>query len=144
MADRKAKEETEAGDVASAKRTRKERKAAQQAAKQAAQRDELVEKMSKSAAIQFKSQKYTECARTCAQALRMIDEVHPNYEELEELQNQADGIINVTDMKARSQELIETKDYARAKAMLEDALAVAPTVRPDKHFPFPSHSLILS
>ena len=134
MADRKAKEETEAGDVASAKRTRKERKAAQQAAKQAAQRDKLVEKMFKSAAIQFKSQKYTECARTCAQALRMIDEVHPNYEELEELQNQADGIINVTDMKARSQELIETKDYARAKAMLEDALAVAPTVRPDKHF----------
>ena len=130
MADRKAKEETEADDIASAKSTRKDRKAAQQAANQAAQRDKLVEKMSTSATIQFKSQKYTECARTCAQALRMIDEVHPKYEELTELQTQSDGIINVTDMTARSQELIDTKDYTRAKAMLEDALAVAPTGYP--------------
>eukprot|EP01043_Picozoa_sp_COSAG02_P006494 COSAG02_NODE_185_length_30442_cov_59.370168_21_plen_975_part_00 len=130
IADRNAKEEEEAAAVAFAKSQRKERKAAEKAAKQAAKRDNQVAKMAKQAGIQFKSKKYQVCTQTCSQALGMIEEDHPQYEELVALQKQADGIINVTDMTARSQELIDTKDYTGAKKMLEDALAVAPAEYP--------------
>jgi hypothetical protein len=130
VADRKAKEEEEAAAAVSAKQERKERKAAEKAAKQAAKLDNQVAKMTKQAGIQLDSKKYKVCTATCSQALGMIKEDHPQYEELVELQKQADGIINVTDMKIRSQELIDTKDYAGAKSMLEDALAVAPVEYP--------------